>query len=425
MLSAAIALCTYFPAMASALEPLEAFVRSAKSHNVDERQAAHLVDQRKAEASSATGKLLPVLGARGGYTFNQFEAKSSVPRPDGSRSEIIIAPQHQLDAFVTMEVPLVDLSAWSALGQRTAARDAATARLQATSLDVERQVARAFYQVLAQRAVVQAADRTVQTSASNLATMQERKRAGVATDLEVARAQAELERNRQLRATAGYNVGVTERALFTLSGLHADPGGDLPNDELHEEPPLSAFTRDASPHVRAAALEQTAQEKTLASAKLLFVPALSGQLQERFTNATGFANKSEIFTAGLTLQWRLDLALVGQAQAQRAALALSEARTAGAEQAHADDVHNAWSWVSASLSACRAARAEARAAQLAATLAHERYEAGTALHIDVLTAEREAFQSDVARIQSEAELAFARAALRLAAGRSLLEGAPR
>ena len=42
---------------------------------------------------------------------------------------------------------------------------------------------------------------------------------------------------------------------------------------------------------------------------------------------------------------------------------------------------------------------------------------GVATQLDVIQAERDAFAASVARIQSDAELAYARAALRLDAGR--------
>jgi outer membrane protein TolC len=92
------------------------------------------------------------------------------------------------------------------------------------------------------------------------------------------------------------------------------------------------------------------------------------------------------------------------------------------EQAQADDVYTAWSFVIAEIAACRAARAEAEANQLAAELAKDKYGAGTALQLDVLQADRQAFASEVARIQADADLKYARAALRLAAGRSLVDG---
>jgi outer membrane protein TolC len=419
-----LATLTFGAPSAMALQPLDAFLASARGRNFDRREALQVVEQRDKDSDGAWRKLLPVVGARGAYTYNQYEAKAALPQADGTRLEAVITPQNQLDGYLTVDVPIVDLSAWSKIGLQTSLRDAAQARLEATSLDVEKQVARAFYQVHAQRAVLAAAERTLDTSVSNLRTIELRLAAGLATELDLARARAEVERNKQSSANATYNVIVTERQLATLSGLVPEPGGGLPDDDLHEEAPLASFEGKKTPSVVAAEREAKAQDHAVAQTKNLLLPTLSGVAQERFTNATGFANKSAIFTATLNLTWRLDLAVLSQADSQRAALAVNEVKTSRAERAQADDLYTGWSYVVAEIAACRAARAEAEANRLAATLAKEKYGAGTALQLDVLQADRQAFQSEVASIQADADLKYARSALRLAAGRSLTGDRP-
>lgn len=413
---------TFATSEASALQPLESFLAAARTKNFDRREAVAVMDQRECDAKAATRKLLPVLGARGAYTFNQYEAKAAFPQADGTRSEVVITPQHQLDAYLTVDVPIIDPSSWAKIGAQNSLRDAARARLEGTSLEVEKQVARAFYQVSAQRAVLEAAGRTLATSESNLHTIEQRRAAGLATELDLARARAEVERNKQSSANATYNVSVTERELATLSGLEPTVGGALPDDDLHEEAPLATFEGTKTPGVIASELEAKAQDSVVAQTKNQLWPALTGNAQERFTNATGFANKTAVFTAGLSLTWRLDLAVASQADAQRAALVVSEIKTSRAERAQADDVHTAWAFVTAEIAASRAARAEADGSRLAAVLSKEKYGAGTALQLDVLQADRQSFQSEVARIQADADLKYARAALRIASGRSIANG---
>ncbi len=50
------------------------------------------------------------------------------------------------------------------------------------------------------------------------------------------------------------------------------------------------------------------------------------------------------------------------------------------------------------------------------SVASERYQAGTGTQLEVVQAERDLLSAEAARIQAEADLAGARAALRLAAG---------
>ena len=51
--------------------------------------------------------------------------------------------------------------------------------------------------------------------------------------------------------------------------------------------------------------------------------------------------------------------------------------------------------------------------------AAERYRAGTATLLDVIIAQRDSFSAEIAQIQSDSDLAYARASLRITAGRSL------
>ena len=86
-----------------------------------------------------------------------------------------------------------------------------------------------------------------------------------------------------------------------------------------------------------------------------------------------------------------------------------------------DAIHRQWETVAASIARSRSARAGRVAAAHAAQQAHDRYQVGTITQLDLLQAQRDAFAAEVARIQADADLVNARAQLRLAAGKSLLE----
>ena len=60
------------------------------------------------------------------------------------------------------------------------------------------------------------------------------------------------------------------------------------------------------------------------------------------------------------------------------------------------------------------------AAAHASLQARERYRAGTITQLDLLQAQRDAFNAEVSRIQADADLVNARAQLRLSSGHSLL-----
>src|SRR6185436_18303844 len=81
-----------------------------------------------------------------------------------------------------------------------------------------------------------------------------------------------------------------------------------------------------------------------------------------------------------------------------------------------DATFEAYARVNNGISNSRSSRVEAQSATRAAELASTRYDAGVATQLDVTEAQRDAFLATAARIQSDAELAYARAALRLAVG---------
>ena len=85
-----------------------------------------------------------------------------------------------------------------------------------------------------------------------------------------------------------------------------------------------------------------------------------------------------------------------------------------------DSIHREWNTVVAGIARSRSARAGLTAARHAADQARERYRAGTITQLDLLQAQRDAFNAEVSRIQADADLVNARAQLRLSAGRSLV-----
>lgn len=403
-----------FPsASAHAMQPLSDFITSSNTKNFDLREADALHGQRTSEADASRMKLLPTLSARGVYTHNQYEA---VARAGGV--EAVISPQNQLDAFVSLDVPLIDFAAWARLSSSNALRDAANLRKTATALDAQLQVTQAYYQVLAARTVDEAARKSLEVAERNHKTIADRKAAGLSTELDLQRAVGEVERNKQRLANAAYLVLVTERQLRTLSGLAPTPGGTVEPDDFHEELPVATFLHAAeTPSIEASRLEAQAQDKAAASQWRALLPSLSANATERFTNATGFANRSAYYTLSATLSWRLDASVWAQAEAQDAASKVAAVRQERAQQSQEDRIHNAWDAVKSSVAAAKAARAEAEASKLALGFATDRYQAGTALQLDVLDASRQAFQSEVTRIQAEADLAIARRTLHLLATR--------
>src|SRR5262249_17245114 len=148
-------------------------------------------------------------------------------------SPFTFTPTDQLDASFTLNLPLIDAGAWLRVGASSATADAAQARAQATDLDVEKSVVRAYYQVVFDEASLAAAERALATSRESQAVVATRREVGSAGVLDVERARAEVERRRQIVASAEQARAVDRRALQTLTGLPPSEGTvPLPEDGL-------------------------------------------------------------------------------------------------------------------------------------------------------------------------------------------------
>ena len=119
----------------------------------------------------------------------------------------------------------------------------------------------------------------------------------------------------------------------------------------------------------------------------------------------------------VSLQWQLDYTTFANWQLQDAQEVVAEAREERVSLATSDAVHDTWAAVESARTRCRSAHLAAEATHHAAMHAKDRYQAGASTQLDLLQAERDDFAADVARIQSDADLANARLQLRLAAGR--------
>lgn len=410
-------------AAAAATQPLEVFLEQAEQHSFDAREARATEHQRSADVDVALSRLLPALSARGVYTRNQDETAITLPG-DGPR--VVVTPLNQLDAIWQLDVPILDLANHHRYHSATASAESASAQREAAVIDVSRSVARAYYQFLGASALVRSAESSIAAAQANARLVDERRDAGAATELDHERAAASLARAQQDAADAALGVSLSARSLETLSGLTPLAADGFPQDDLHLEGSLEGWlARSAeTPLVRAARQQREAAIENRKAAGQSLLPTLAGSAQERLTNATGFAGRNSAYTLQLVLAWRFDYGLLATRDAQSAALDAQLVRTERSERAAQDATYEAFRRIEAGIAKSRAARVQEQAATRAAQLSEARYEAGVATQLDVTQAQRDAFLASAARIQSDTDLAYGRASLRLAVGASLSSAAP-
>jgi outer membrane protein TolC len=343
------------------------------------------------------------------------------PATCADSEKVVITPHDQLEASVSLEVPLVDVAGWSRVGAARATAKASATRAQGTAQDVERALAQRYFQAIAAHALMSAANQAVAAAEAAQKVAAAREGAGATGTLEVDRAAAEVARAQQSVADAELLRAVSRRAIESTSGLKPSDGAPAFADDLKAESALDTWESGAktTPAVLAARLDVEAADKTRTVAWATLLPTVSATATERATNATGFSGKVGSYAIGLTATWRLDLVGIRGVAQQSAAADVSVARAEKTERDAKDKVFEAYQQVVAQIAKSKAARAQVKAASHAAGIAQDRYAEGAGTQLDVIQADRDAFQAEVARIQADADLAFARVSLRLAAGKPL------
>ena len=286
---------------------------------------------------------------------------------------------------------------------------------------MQKQVVRTWYQLVGAKALTDSARRSLELANANAKQVADRRDGGIASELDVQRALANIERAKQDVSDAELIVTVSRRNLQTLSHIVPQAVDIVLSDDLHEEAPLPTWLSIAgsnSPVLKQAEAQVRATQLSADASKYSYLPSLSGNAQQRFTNATGFSGHHSYYTLSAVVSWRLDFGISPTIKAQDASLEATRARQERATRSVQDQVEESWHRVQTGIGKCRAARAQVTAADKAASIASERYAHGAATQIEVIQAQRDLFSANVGSVQADADLAVARAMLRLNAGRN-------
>src|SRR5262252_107615 len=237
---------------ARALQPLDEFVRGAHAHDPinDEARADHAAAD--ARAGEALGRALPAITAAGTVSRNQWEV---------TVGGVTFVPRDQIDGAATLTVPLMDLARFTRVSAANRFADSSAYQQQAVARAAEAETVQLYYQLAADLGLVRAARRALEVVQVNLAMTEEAAHAGTVTALDVQRASAEVERQRQQLTGAELAVKLAARALASRTAVAADTTVE-PSlaDDLHAEPPVSQFLANTplTPPVKTAALARAA-----------------------------------------------------------------------------------------------------------------------------------------------------------------------
>jgi len=413
VLAVAVFLLASSPALA--LQPLSDFFAGAREVNPEVRQAALARLQREAETLSAYGQLMPSLGVSGTYTLNQYEAAIGA-----GADKLVVQPQHGLSASVQLSVPLLDLASWKRVGAAKLLETAARESLTATELEVERQVAQFYFQLVGSHAIRQSYQASLAVAVQTAEIARAKRDEGTATDLDVARSEVETETLKRIISDQELAMALARRALSSITGI--DPTDDAPvlTDDLHEEASLVSWEAKADEvaSVKSAMAQREASERQASAARWSLAPTVGATATEQASNAAGFVGQTAYFTGMVTATWRLDVPTLARIRGQDVAAGSARLLEERARTTARDAVHEAWQRVRSGIVAGKATRTQAAAAKIALDVARERYAAGSSTQLDLIQAQRDWSSSEAARIQADANLRLARIQLRLAAGES-------
>lgn len=391
---------------------LEELISAAHEENADLAAARAALSQARSQADEARARLLPSFVATGSYQRNEIQVQVQLA-PD---RVAVISPYDQLDARFALNVPILDLSSWASFFAAEASGDAASERADQAVDDIEVAVTQLYYQLVAGRAMMESAERSRVVAEQALAFATARREAGVAPISEVARAEAEALRARQMLQEAELQVTLAQRNLVNLTGvdLSGRALATLEGGEGNAPEPLESYLDeiDELPSTRAARQDVLGAERSLHAAWFALAPTVSGSAAERVTNAAGFGPSAQ-WTLNVTATWQLDFGRPAAIGTRDATLSAARARLERAEQQARLQIEDAWHRASALGARLQTAEAVLIASTRAAEDTRARYEVGVASQLELVQAERDLFSAEVSRTQARADLAVARATLRI------------
>ena len=396
---------------------LDSLISRAFAANPDLRAAAARVDEARAARRAAGAAFAPQADAAGS-AIRQKPSESTVtaqniPIPG------LFEPQNQFDLRIDASWEL-DIFGGLRRSAEAAQRDleAAEEALRAVRVSLAGEIGAAYFELRGHQARRDVAEKNLASQRETLSLTRQRLAAGLANDLDVARAEQQAE---STAASLPVFEAGARRSIYRLGVLlGATPADMVPElttarplpDRLCGVPvglPSDLLRR--RPDIRRAERELAAATARIGVAVADLYPKF------RLTGATGlqsieastlFNGRSNLWSLGPSLSWpvfnagRLRAAVAAQTARQQAAAATYEKTVLTA----LEDVESALVDFGQEQRRLASLTNSATAAARASGLARERHLAGLTGFLDVLEAERSQFLAEEARVQSRTQLAL-------------------
>lgn len=419
---------------------IEDALRIGEKENRDLQAAKVRLRGSYSDVERAIGQLLPTLSAQGKLTVNHpevnpsvpvafFNSACSMPSPPAEcagTTNLTITPRLQLDALIALNVPIVTPAALPGLQAVKLNFKAQEKQLVITAVQILTSVATSFYAAAGNDEVLVARRHAIEVAQKTVDNARVRLSAGVVNKVEVTRAELALIQAQQRLREAEDSRSAAYRTLTTLLNL---PPGSV-KVVAPPEPKYQASSDDELVNTamrQRAEVEnlqyaaESARKQSLAQA-LRWLPSLNGFGTMRFSNASGFAGRSDFYTIGLQLDWMLFDGLQRDASrhAADAQRADAELRLAQLRRSISDEAINARQNVATGKQGLVTAERSVQMARETLELVRTQYGAGTATQLDLLSSQDQLIQAEVGLAQARFGLSQAVLNLHKALGDNLL-----
>jgi multidrug efflux system outer membrane protein len=385
---------------------LQALMEEALRNNYDLLVATARVEVARAQARAAGAQLLPAISVGGNGSYG-----NALQSGLGSANKSFYAANATGNA--SWEVDLFGRLRRTAEAARAEYAASEEAR-RGVWVVVLADVGQSYFQLLAldiQRVV---AEKTVAARAKTLEIFRVRARGGFGTDLDVARAEADLAGAKVTLAALERLIPLNEDALSILLGRAPGPiARPAPSASLAAPPivppGLPSTLLERRPDVRQAEANLRAANAQVGVATASLFPTLSltglGGIVSTSLTFLQAPNPAGIYSVGGQASWLLPI-LKGSALQDQ--LQASKANWVAARLAYAQTIMTALGDVSdtlVTLERLRDQRAESEkqvgALQRAVELSQTQFDVGTATYLDVISAEQQRFPAELSLAQLE------------------------
>lgn len=409
----------------SASLSLKEAMELAVANNLENRLARERVQEARARAAQARSGLLPHLSGAVSQSSITRNLSALGFRPNTVIRSTFVGPFNNFDARVQLQQMLFDWSSIRRYQAGTSDVSAAQFRRQSVQQQVESQTALSYVELLRSRAAVQAVESNLTLARQLLQLAQDQHSAGIATGVDVTRAQTRVSEEEFKRAQAHSAEHRASLNLKRLTGLSLDAALNLTdtltfkNQSAASIPELLKDALQDRVDLRVAHEVVKFRDLTFKSLRAERYPSLS--IVGDYGVSGIHLNESDVPTRSLGLRMNLPIfdgarrhGRISEAASrlEQAKMVFSDLQTQVEE-----DIRLALQGINTSSEQVRAAQQSLQLAQKELSMARDRFQAGVANNIEVLTAQTALSSARSAHVEALATFNAARLQLAVALGK--------